>query len=247
MRLCQSARLVFPSSFLLAVSAIASYCCENQPAPKPGVATTPVEAELPEAVLAPVSLKSIANYGMNHLSPPTGRVTLGGIPFEIPAEGNNTFQTGATATGEIGVQIAKARAVHILMNAAWGAEFRGKKVGTVTLTFADGMAVSFPIVCGESVRETWDFKDQAAERKMAKPLADIQWRNVLEAQQNRGRPAVAYIDMVTLLIPEGLAGRTLAAITVADQSKETPDSRGIILEVYGITVRATVVTPYPPR
>ena len=244
----KNARPVMLSSILLAVLAPVSYCAEIQPAPKPAEAIIPVEADSPQAELVPVSLKPIANQRMEHLSPPTGRITLGGIPFEVPEEGNNTFQSGATATGKIDVQVRKARALHILMNAGWGVEFRGRRVGAVTLTFTDGMAVSFPIVCGESVRETWDFLDEAAGRKMAKPLADIQWRNVLEEQQNRGRPAVAYIDMLTLQIPEGLAGRTLAAVTIVDQSKETPESRGAVLEVYGMTVRAAVTEaePIPP-
>jgi hypothetical protein len=84
----------------------------------------------------------------------------------------------------------------------------GKTVGDVELSFSDNIALTVPIVVGESLRETWWYV--AKSIPMTDPHAPgVVWKNVLEQDQDRGGKAKAVIDMLTIQLPAKLRSADL--------------------------------------
>jgi hypothetical protein len=201
----------------------------------------------------PVPLGSAANARVNHMPAPTGRVTLGGVPFDFPADGNNAIHTadaadvGLPTRARIDAPADDPVAVHLLVGATYLLpRHRGKTIATVTLVYADGKGVSVPVVVGESVRETWDFDQGGNWGPMEPPAAPgVRWRNVLAVPQHRGRPATAFLDLMTIRVgPQGWR-RNLRAIQIEDRSAEFEGWNDPGLWVFGVSIERVVPVVAP--
>jgi len=213
------------------------------------VSSTPVEPRTADTeVKRPVSrrvtkstevdLGQIANHAMDHLvNPSVGRVTLGGIWFQMRGgenaefETGNVIETGLPSRGSLRVSIAQPTALHVLVSSAWVVQVRpGTEVGKIVLSFGDGSTYSVPLVAWKNVREPWAY---ASDRSIG-PLDGLPgttWRNVFVDEQSRDdRPARGFIDMLTVPVPEPYSSKTMVGIEFVDSSPVSS------LVVMGVTV-----------
>lgn len=193
----------------------------------------------------PISLAPIANRTkIDHLvRPPSGRVTLGEIPFDFPNP-HKGFQTEAlngndpTSAG-FHVNVQRPLAVYVLLSGGHvPPEHKGKEVGAITLEFADGSEVIVPIKSGVTIRETWSGNEDIIE-----PGSDQNAKliNVFAEEQFRGKKATAFLDMLVIDLGRKKVATALSEITIRDTSRKTikmigPAAGVPSLVVNGITV-----------
>lgn len=201
-----------------------------------------------------ISLAPIANRTkIDHLvRPPSGRVTLGEIPFEFPNP-HKGFQTEAlngndpTSAG-FHLNVARPLAVYVLLSGGYvPREHRGKEVGTITLEFADGTEMNVPIKAWVTLRETW-----SENETIIPPGSDENAKlvNVLAEDQFRGRKSTAFLDMLVIDLERKKVGTTLSGITIRDTSRKTVNKSGPYagapsLVVNGITVEHEPIPENP--
>jgi hypothetical protein len=213
----------------------------------------PVDAALPD--FSYISLAPIANLPMGHLvSPPSGEVTLGGIPFNLlrgnQAEFGTTCRYSPPRPTEAtigGLQISDVRAVHVLIVGGWVLEsLRGQKVGELGFAFSDGSRYTFDLQAGVHIREAWHYENPELNNPY-NIIYEIQasqepwgsWQNVWQESQYRdGKPALAFLDKLTIKIPGEFRGRTLTSVNIRDTSDPDP-----CIHIDGITAETGEEAP----
>lgn len=202
----------------------------------------------------PISLAPIANRTkIDHLvRPPSGRVTLGEIPFDFPTP-HRGFQTEAlngtdpTSAG-FHVSVQRPLAVYVLLSGGHvPPEHKGKEVGAITLEFADGSEVNVPIKSGVTIRETW-----SGNEDIKQPGSDENAKlvNVLAEAQFRGKASTAFLDMLVIDLGRKKVATALSEITIRDTSRKTIKTNGLgagvpSLVVNGITVEHEAIPENP--
>ncbi len=169
-------------------------------------AGTPASA--PATTYFPIALGPQATIPLSswYQNPPTGAVTLGGVPFNL---GNFTllFQGQSTA---IPTPVQRADAAYLLLNSAWTfAQYTGQTAGKVRLTFSDGTFQETPLVVGGNIRE-WEFGLNWTANTLTNPSATNVWTGL--AAPGMGG-ATAGIDMLRIPIS---TSATLTGVTVTN-------------------------------
>jgi hypothetical protein len=194
-----------------------------------------------------VDLRPIANWPLDNLvSPPIGQVYLADLPFTILGREQSIFQTqhhllmDLPTLASLQVSVPSPTAVHILLNGAYvDLAFRDREVGEIDLRFADGSSMRVPIIAWRCIREDWAYENHTTAESMSASPEMLQWRNVwVEHQQRDGRAAKAFIDMITVPVPEPFTSGTLTSITVKDTSVDSLGTFHPSLKLIAITVES---------
>lgn len=205
-------------------------------------------------LFTPISLAPISNRNkMEHLTrPPSGRVTLEGVPFQFSTP-HQRFETHGAAnnlpiSGGLQTSVRRPLAVHVLMTGGYvPLDHKGKEVGRITLDFDDGSEVEVPIKAWVTIRESW-----SGNEGMIPPGVDenVKLVNVLAEEQFRGQKATAFLDRLTIDLGGKKVGTKLVGITIRDTSLKFVNKAGPYfgapsLVVDGITVEHEVVPENP--
>ena len=208
-----------------------------------------------------IDISPIANFEFDHMvNPPQGKVSLGDIPFELPDKirsKNTIFQSQRrllsflTTECVLDVEIPKPSKIYLLLNADYlykNSEgnfqrgFEGNVVGTITLEFSNGAVHEIPLTAWENIRSIVvpdEDKEEFSQIKITD--GNIQIRNVWTEQQIRSDGSKdygywAWMDMITIPLPEKYLFDTLVKITLKDTSVVSVNSQDPSLVLVGITV-----------
>ncbi len=149
-----------------------------------------------------------ANVQGNYPNFPQGDVELGGVPFEIPAEGDNRYSAFEEGSGEnivsIDVDIESVSTVYALMNVGWGSP--GNSFTRVEFEGADGSFYEKELFDDNDVRG-WDLFFSS----------NINGTTTTEVYREPGDSKV--IDMVRFDLPAEFLDTSLISITIFDQTQ----------------------------
>lgn len=198
----------------------------------------------------PISLAPIANQTPYWIvDPPSGLTTLGGVPFDIPTSGNNTWDASigttigvrSTTAMELPMNVYGATAVHTLINLGWGV--LGSRTVTATFIGTGGANYSVELETGSDIRN-W----------LNTPFCCNTINGTSTIQIWEGEPAafpgyVAKLDKQRIELPASFATETLTKFILVD-SGISGDITNTIYDnsetqrafIYGVTVE-TVPEP----
>lgn len=205
--------LILASSMTLALNAAAS------------ASTT--SAAVPLGSQATLSLASL------YTNPPSGAVTLNGLPFQV----GNAWQLSSGASATAAASFPKPLSVALLVNTQnsyyW---YQGSSIGQVTLTFADGTTQSTDLVLGGNVRD-W----VTSAGFVVTSVTDASNTPAWTGTDSNGDTTT--IDMLNILPPTGTTWPSLASVTVTSLGGYDP----LAIMVDGIAVTYDPATPAPVR
>lgn len=162
---------------------------------------------------------------------PSGTPTLGGVPFVIPAAGNNMWNASfGPATLTVPTSHDNVAGVHVLINTAWGNP--GLQRTDVVLTFAGGATHTFDLVNGVDIRD-WRSPTFHAGT-VTNPNSVEVWRG----PNTVGNEMV--MDKLFLPVPLALQSLDLVEVRVVDQ----PALNVHVALVKGLTIE-TIPSPGP--
>jgi hypothetical protein len=195
--------------------------------------TTPTPPSEAGVAYQPISLRAIANASLGFESPPTGNVTLGGIPFYLTSEmftsqasssPHNSYPTSVV----VSVDVPRVFRVHLLLDTGNGfTRFDGKVIGQV-VAHCDGVTVPVTeLRLGQHVRE-WH-----SDRNVVSTASDARqvWSGPLAGSPN----LTGQIDMLSLDLPATCHSGRLAALEIVDSSADTVGSLDPALNLVGAT------------
>jgi len=218
-----------------AVAAAATFTPSPPPAPTDTPAPTPTPT-LPPLVIEPVSIAPIANgvLSVDYAKPPTGRVELGGVTFDLDGRAfrsqaspapNNTFPTSAA----LEVSLPRVERLFVLVTAGNAfRRFRDQTVGQIVLTFDTAPLYTVDLVLGKNLRE-WHRPDNVVN--VAPETSEV-WRGPIANFPN----LVGHLDMLTIVLPADWHTATLTRIEFLDISEITVNSRDPAITVSGVAV-----------
>jgi serine/threonine-protein kinase len=218
-----------------AVAAAATFTPAPTQAPTDTPAPTPTPT-LPPLVIEPVSLAPIANgvLSVDYANPPTGRVELGGVTFDLDGRAfrsqaspapNNSFPTSAA------LEVSLPRVERIFMLVTAGNAFRrwsDQTVGQIVLTFDTAPLYTVDLVLGKNLRE-WHRPENVVN--VAPETSEV-WRGPITNFPN----LVGHLDMLTITLPADWHAATLTRIEIVDISEISVNSRDPALTVAGVAV-----------
>ncbi len=226
-----------PATPTLAVATSAPTAVPPTLQPDPTATPAPTAtATLAPLVADPISLAPIVNGSLDKdfAAPPTGRIELGGVLFELDGQAfrsqagpapNNAFPTEASLT----VALSGVEHVYVLVTAGDGfTRWAGKRVGQIVLTFDGADPIVVDLVLGENLRE-WHAADNVVST--APGITEV-WSGPIAGFPNLN----GHLDLLTIEVPADRAAATLTRIDIVDLSTETVDSRDPALTVSGLTV-----------
>ena len=193
-----------------------------------------------------VSLEPIANAATGHLSPRVeGPRTFVGIPYDMGTGPRTSFITQHVGHPELpteatlSLSAGSATHVHLLLTGAYVVAVpAGRRVGDITLSFANGATLTVPVVSWSNIREDWHYVDDPP-RTMTPPVPPVTWVNVFEQSQRRGdRPAIAVLDRFTIEIPSNLTSVPISSLRVRDTSQTTAQSISPSLSLAAVTLES---------
>jgi hypothetical protein len=218
-----------------AAVAAATFTPAPTQAPTDTPAPTPTPT-LPPLVIEPVSLAPIANgvLSVDYANPPTGRVELGGVTFDLDGRAfrsqaspapNNSFPTSAA------LEVSLPRVERIFMLVTAGNAFRrwsDQTVGQIVLTFDTAPLYTVDLVLGKNLRE-WHRPENVVN--VAPETSEV-WRGPITNFPN----LVGHLDMLTITLPADWHAATLTRIEIVDISEISVNSRDPALTVAGVAV-----------
>lgn len=227
-----------------------------------GIVASLVIASLADMGLAtssyfPVPLDPIANRPLvDFIQPPSGDIRLGEVLFHLDREfgTQQRFLLDNPIQGIIYVNITSPLKIYVLLHGGYvGKEFLGKEVGYFEMKFDDGSSFKKSIIAGKDLREGWTY-DVPDGKSISYIEGNPNWQNVWSETQSRGdKPAMAFIDMLTIPVPQEYQSHILTSISIYDSSIESVGSNDPSLIVQGITVEYMPVdsisnpTPIPTK
>ena len=184
-----------------------------------------------------ISLAGIANATTDdgYESPPSGRVNLSGVPFDIPSGLNSvTTQANTLPNNPVRVSLTTniARPLRVYLLITGGnlfVEYLNKQTGVVYLGFEGNQWIPFPLTAGQNIRE-WKILHDDTIHTATSPDSQQVW----SCGSKHG--GVGVIDMLTLEIPGGLQSGRLLQIIIEDTSVETCGSLDPAINLLGVTV-----------
>ena len=178
-----------------------------------------------------VGLGTLATGTMTnaYLTPPTGKVVLGGHTFDLTS--GMMLQLSGGQSASLSGSYPNTKAAYLLLNSYLTyLNYAGATIGTVVLTFSDGTTQTTNLVVGTNVRE-W----RPAGSNTVNTATGAGWSNAWTGQaQPSAGGGTAVIDMLT--IPVVGTGKTLTGIRIADQE---------LTGVVGLIVPAVTVDDGP--
>ena len=145
------------------------------------------------------------NYDTTQL--PGGDETLGGVPFDVPATGNDAWLAGSgTDSLTVPVNVDSPVAVYTLINTHWG-ETNPGAYASIVFTATDGTTLV------EELDGSDDIRNHYGEPWLAPPInniSSVQVVSVLNASGNREWR----LDMQEFILPDEWLGKTLASVTL---------------------------------
>lgn len=192
-----------------------------------------------------IDLKPYANRPFDHLlAPPTGPIVLGDIPFTILGGTQSIFQTqdhqskDLPMTEAFTVNAAKPAAIHLLLNSENMSErFAGQKIGEIELAFSSGAPLIIQLTADESVRAVSSYDSQVSTESAKNLDHSAIWKNVWsEWQLKDARRARAFIDLVSISVPDAYKSSSLKSIVIRDLSGDSVHSPDPSLKLFGITI-----------
>jgi serine/threonine-protein kinase len=211
----------------------------STPSPTPASTETPAPTPtptLPPLIIEPVSIAPIANSPLSadYAKPPTGRVELGGVTFDLDGRAfrsqaspapNNTFPTSAA----LEVSLPRVERIFVLITAGNAfLRFRDKTVAQIVLTFDTAPPYTVDLVLGKNLRE-WHRPNNVVNT--APEIAEV-WRGPIAGYPN----LVGHLDMLTITLPSDWHAATLTRIEFVDISEVTVGSRDPAITVSGVAV-----------
>jgi hypothetical protein len=203
-----------------------------------GCGTVKVEIGHPSTATAtryePIPLGAAANEASGFASPPTGDVTLGGVPFQLS---ERIFKSQAAPSpyddyptrAVLETDVPRAHRLHLLINTGNGfARFEGRPIGQVGVTCGGERLAVGDLRLGLELRE-WHLAHNIV---YAAPHARQVW-----VGPQAGDPRLeGHIDLLSLDLPEACRESTLTAIEIVDTSAESVGSLDPALNLFGVTV-----------
>jgi hypothetical protein len=189
----------------------------------------------------PVPLGTIANASSGFELPPTGSITLGGIPFYLTREiftsqASSFPHSGYPTSAVLSVDVPRVVRVHLLLNTGNGfREFDGKVIGQVV---ARCSGVTIPVAdlqLGQDVRE-WHSAHNVVS---IAPRARQVWSGPLAGSPD----LIGQIDMLSLDLPTTCQSGRLTALEIVDSSVSTVGSLDPALNLAGVTVEYISTEP----
>jgi hypothetical protein len=165
----------------------------------------------------PINMSGVANQRLQAIGDsagqvfPQGSVTLGGVRFDIPNQGNNIW-VGAVAGGgnpltmEVDVQRAGVREVFTLINTFWGERNAG---AYASITF-EGSAGAVHTVTLDGNKDVRDY----LQNTWTNDINGTSTKNVFAAGTGKGK--AVRLDMQTFRLPAAFATQTLTKIRISD-------------------------------
>ena len=205
----------------------------NTPSPSPNSAPT----REPVIVYQPVPLGTAANASLDScfLSPPTGNITLGGVPFQLS---ERVFKSQASPSPHnsyptrilVSADVPQAHRVHLLLIAGNGlAQFNRMVIGRVVAYCNDVPIPVTELQLGRDIRE-W----HAAEENLVSTASRAQ--QVWSGARSDFPNLTGHIDLLSLDLPETCQSERLTALEVIDSSTDTVNSLDPALNLIGVTV-----------
>ena len=200
---------------------------------------TPTAIPTPKPFYFTIPITAVANNSTNegYIEPPSGNITLGGIPFFLP-DGQNSvttqveaLQSNPTVIRLPNLNIKSPSSVHLLITGGYTkVAFRDKKVGEIRLIFSDNQSHSIDLIPGINLREWKNYGDHNVTT-ISDPNVTQAW-----AGNNKFDSSMAIIDMLTINIPANQQNNVLAAIEIYDTSAQTVGDLDPALNLIGVTV-----------
>jgi hypothetical protein len=170
---------------------------------------------------------------------PLGAVGLGGVPFYIPAQGNNEWRRGGGSDhdGEIAVLNIPvnqfgAKAAYTLIDTDWGTASSGYML--IEFFGSNGAYASKDLIGNSDMRD-WNLYPLFTTQINGTTSRNV-WHN---DNGDDGNPDV--VDMQTYVLPADFQNQVLTSIRITDHRQVFVHS-GILS---GITVSDTIVVPEP--
>ncbi len=179
-------------------------------------------------------IAAFANGRAGFQSPPTGYVTLEGVPFRLS---DQVFKSQASTPPYdfyptsilLEENIPHAQKVHLLLNTGNGfTEFDGQAIGQVVAHCNDTPTVVANLQLGQEIREWHAAANVVSTATHARQV----WSGyILSTPDETG-----YIDMLSLDLPAACQEGWLTAIEVIDTSSDIVSSLDPALNLFGATV-----------
>lgn len=181
-----------------------------------------------------IPLGTATNGSLDFTSPPTGNVTLGGVPFQLSesvfkSQASPSPNSGYPTSVLLSVDVSQAYRVHLLLNAGNGLnQFNGKTIGQV-VAYCNGDSIPVTdLQLGQEVRE-WHVANNVVSTASR---AHQVWSGALADFPD----LTGHIDMLSLDLPGACQDGRLTAVEVIDSSASTVNSLDPALNLIGVTV-----------
>jgi hypothetical protein len=203
--------------------------------PAPTSTPLPIVTE-PGVTYHSVSLGNISNVLLteNFISPPTGDVTLGGVPFQLSewifkSQASSSPDNSYPTRISLPVNVLQASRLHLLLTAGNGFnQFDGMVVGEVVVR-CDGTSMSVTdLQLGRDIREWHVAGDVVSTASRVRQV----WSGAITNSSH----LTGHIDMLSLDLPTACLSGGLTAIEIVDSSTSTVNSPDPALNIIGITV-----------
>lgn len=207
---------------------------ENIPAPPPPPTARPIaDLRFVQLSLLPVAN---ANLKEGYANPPTGQVTLGGVPFDLKSGETATTQAEPLPNNPTRVWLpastTNVSAVYLLLTGGdLYLDYDRRPIGKVRLIFADNRDYAVDLIGGVNVRE-WKQGGGVIASTTSPDVTEV-WRS---SDRYDGSPAV--IDLLRIAVPADLQGRKLEGIEVLDTSTATVGTLDPAINLLGVTLAA---------
>jgi len=203
--------------------------------PTPTSTPPPIVTE-PEVAYYPVSLGSISNALLteNFISPPTGDVTLGGVPFQLSewvfkSQASSSPDNSYPTRISLPVNVLQASKLHLLLVAGNGFNrFDEMVIGEVVVCCAGTSMSVTDLQLGRDICE-WHVTDNVVST--ASRVRQV-WSGAITDSPH----LTGHIDMLSLNLPIACLSSGLTAIEIVDSSTSTVNSPDPALNIIGITV-----------
>lgn len=201
------------------------------PAPPTAVQQRAAASEFVQLALLPVAN---ANLKDGYVNPPTGQVTLGGVPFDLKSGETVTTQAAPLPNYPTRIWLpassADVTAVYLLITGGdLYLDYDRRPIGKVRLVFADNRDYAVDLIGGINVRE-WKQGSGVVTTTTSPDVTEV-WRS---SDRYDGSPAI--IDLLRIVVPVDLRGRKLEGIEVLDVSTATVGSLDPAINLLGATL-----------
>jgi len=202
--------------------------------PPPTAIPTPSPALVRQYICPSLSAVTNSNLQQGYVQPPLGQVSLAGIPFDL-ADGQTVTTQAASLPDNptqvvVPTDVIGPRVVYLLITGGnLYEQYKGKRVGQVRLTFADGRIHSVDLVAGSNIRE-WKQGDTTVKTTSSPDVTGV-WSGA-----NKFDGSTAVIDMLRVTVPAAYQSGRLAEIAVVDTTQQTIGELDPAVNLLAITV-----------